>query len=132
MLNMVGEVALGMHYIHTAWEAPVLHLDLKSANVLIDYKGIAKSRAKEHLPQGHTKEDRIKVISAWERQPCTNASAWQDKHADFDTASANMTEDQKICFRKLQSEFDVFLVHGMRCVTFVWCRMWLVRHEVWL
>ena len=79
-----------------------------------DYKGIAKSRAKEHLPQGHTKEDRIKVVSAWERQPCTNANAWQDKYADFDTASANMTDDQKICFRKLQSEFDVFLVHGMR------------------
>lgn len=32
MLNMIGEVALGMHYLHTAWETPILHLDLKSAN----------------------------------------------------------------------------------------------------
>ena len=41
MLTMMHEVALGMNYLHTC-EPPVLHLDLKSANVLLDYNGVAK------------------------------------------------------------------------------------------
>ena len=35
LLRMVREVALGVYYLH-CFEPPVLHLDLKSANVLLD------------------------------------------------------------------------------------------------
>ena len=65
LLNMLREVALGMHYLH-CFEPPVLHLDLKSANVLLDYNGVAKvcdfglahvmedaAAIPEDLPEGH-------------------------------------------------------------------------------
>ena len=41
MLTLSRQVALGVYYLHCC-TPPVLHLDLKSANVLLDYKGVAK------------------------------------------------------------------------------------------
>ena len=38
---LIWQVALGIYYLHE-FDPPVLHLDLKSANVLIDDAGIAK------------------------------------------------------------------------------------------
>ena len=38
---MVREVALGVYYLH-CFDPPVLHLDLKSANVLLDTSGTCK------------------------------------------------------------------------------------------
>ena len=40
-LKLLKEVALGIFYLHES-NPPVLHLDLKSANVLIDENGTAK------------------------------------------------------------------------------------------
>ena len=37
----IVQVALGMFYLHSC-KPPVLHLDLKSANVLLDDYGVAK------------------------------------------------------------------------------------------
>ena len=36
-------MALGIYYLH-CFSPPVLHLDLKSANVLLDEHGVAKVR----------------------------------------------------------------------------------------
>ena len=41
MVQMMREVALGLYYLHSC-KPPVLHLDLKSANVLLGYSGTAK------------------------------------------------------------------------------------------
>ena len=41
MLRVLREVALGVYYLHH-FDPPILHLDLKSANVLIDEMGTAK------------------------------------------------------------------------------------------
>ena len=41
VLKMLRHVALGIYYLH-CFEPPVLHLDLKSANVLLDENGVAK------------------------------------------------------------------------------------------
>lgn len=43
MLKLLREVGLGIYYLH-CFEPPVLHLDLKSANVLLDENGVAKVR----------------------------------------------------------------------------------------
>ena len=40
-LSLVRQIALGIFYLHQCKE-PVLHLDLKSANVLLDEHGVAK------------------------------------------------------------------------------------------
>mgnify|MGYP001165464385 CR=1 FL=1 len=41
LVKLMREVALGIYYLH-AFDPPVLHLDLKSANVLLDEHGTAK------------------------------------------------------------------------------------------
>ena len=41
VLTIARQVALGLYYLHCC-KPPVLHLDLKSANVLLDKHGIAK------------------------------------------------------------------------------------------
>ncbi|KAL1515502.1 hypothetical protein AB1Y20_002125 [Prymnesium parvum] len=41
ILKLLGEVGLGIYYLH-CFEPPMLHLDLKSANVLLDENGVAK------------------------------------------------------------------------------------------
>ena len=41
LLRLLQQVALGVYYLH-CFAPPVLHLDLKSANVLIDAHGVAK------------------------------------------------------------------------------------------
>ena len=41
LVKLMREVALGIYYLH-AFDPPVLHLDLKSANVLLDENGSAK------------------------------------------------------------------------------------------
>ena len=60
----MNEVALGMHYLH-CW--PVLHLDLKSANVLLDYKGVAKVPSPNPHPNPHPdrKAGRRQYLGAW-------------------------------------------------------------------
>jgi serine/threonine protein kinase len=40
-IALVRQIALGIFYLHQC-RAPVLHLDLKSANVLLDEHGVAK------------------------------------------------------------------------------------------
>ena len=52
MLKLLREVGLGIYYLHCS-EPPVLHLDLKSANVLLDEFGVAKVSAPltETLPE---------------------------------------------------------------------------------
>ena len=41
VLTIARQVALGLYYLHCC-KPPVLHLDLKSANVLLDESGVAK------------------------------------------------------------------------------------------
>lgn len=41
IFRLLRDVGLGIYYLH-CFEPPVLHLDLKSANVLLDQNGVAK------------------------------------------------------------------------------------------
>jgi serine/threonine protein kinase len=51
LLTVLREVALGIYYLHHC-EPPVLHLDLKSANVLLDEAGTAKVGTIEEWGEG--------------------------------------------------------------------------------
>ena len=77
-LGATWQVALGMHYLHTAWEAPVLHLDLKSANVLIDYKGIAKVSG---LPSYYPLVDSLPIPPWW--TPLSSTQWLSSSHSAF-------------------------------------------------
>jgi len=57
LLTVVREVALGIYYLHHC-EPPVLHLDLKSANVLLDEVGTAKVC---DFGLSHVKEDAASI-----------------------------------------------------------------------
>jgi len=42
-IKIATDVASGLVYLHTAFETPFIHRDIKSANILLDNKFIAKA-----------------------------------------------------------------------------------------